>query len=528
MTRTLRALALLAFAVTACATHEDQGLRYRMRADPVSLDPVVAGDDFSLVYVYAMFDGLVEFSPGSAEVRPAAAESWEVSPDGLTYTFRLRPGVTFHHGREVTADDVVYSIRRALSPTTESGKLGFFEALAGSIDFWDGRAAELAGVSAPDARTVVFRLQHPYGAFLNVLATEAGSIVPRDVYSDPGKAYRDRPVGSGPYRFGSWERGVSLTMTRFEGHWKPRPRSAIEKITIEFIRDPGTALEEYRAGNLDVLQELPPGRREDVRRDLSEHFHNWPKPMLYHLGFNHGAPPFKGNVTLRRAIAHAIDRDFIVRTLTEGKDTAAAGVIPAGLLGHDAGRPPIRFDLQLAARLLEEAGYPGGRGLPELVTLSVSSDSFRLIAERIQADLGRIGVTLFYKPMDPGALDAVLKSARQAVDPPFHLYLVNWFADYPDSDNFLTELFVPGRSGDYGLYDNPLVSGLIERARREPDSHERAARYREAESILMEETAIAPIYWSAQDFLLRPTYAGFRAGPLGPYAVAWEEMTRRP
>ncbi len=500
-------------------------LRYRMPEDPPTLDPFLAGDDNSLVYIYLLFDGLVEFVPGSLEVRPAVASSWTVSPDGLTYTFTLRPGVVFHNGREVTARDVVYSVRRALTPKL-SQKDGFFEALAGKQEFWKGVTQELPGVAAPDDRTVVFTLQHPYEPFLTVLASEAGSIVPHEVYDDPVKGYLRQPVGCGPFVLAGRTPDVSLTLRRSDRHWKGAPpEGAIREIDVRIIRDSTTAMEEYRAGNLDFSQEIAPGQRGALLRGMPGHLHTAPRHSVFYIGFNHSAPPFMGNRPLRLAVMHALDRDFIVKVLQEEKDLPAAGLITPGMLGFDPQRKPPAFDPDLAARLLAEAGYPGGKGLSGIVYLSNDTPGFRRIGDRVSADLGRLGISVQVKWLDLGAFLQALAAPPQG-GATMALYRMNWYADWPDPDNLLGLQFATGSVGNFGHYANPAFDDLIARGRREGNRVARETIYRQADSILMNDAAVVPIYWYGQDVLLRPEYQGMKLSPLGTFGIAWEEVRR--
>ncbi|HKY33666.1 MAG TPA: ABC transporter substrate-binding protein [Candidatus Polarisedimenticolia bacterium] len=520
------AAGLLALAAS-CASPEqppEGRLRYRMPTDPPTLDPFQAGDDNSLVYAYLIFDGLVEFVPGSTAVRPAVASSWTVSTDGLTYTFSLRPGVRFHDGRPVTARDVVYSARRALTPKT-SAKDGFFEALAGKHAFWTGASPDLAGVRALDDRTVAFTLAHPYGPFLTVLASEAGSILPEEVYSAPSQSWLQTPVGCGPYRLAARQPGVSLTLERFEGHWKAAPEGALRTLEFRIIHDASTALAEYRAGGIDFTQEIPPGHRAAVREELASHFHNSSRLSLFYFGFNHAAPPFGGNATLRRAVAHAVDRDFIVRVLQEEKDLPAAGVITPAMLGHDPERRPVAHDPGLSSRLLAEAGHPEGRGLPEIDYLTNDTESFRRIADRLQADLARVGIRIRIKTMDLGAFIAALSAGGEA-HAGMGLFRMNWYADWPDPDNFLGLQFSTGASGNFGRYSNPVFDELIAAGRREPDATRRGLLYRQADTLLIQDAALVPVYWYGQDALLRPSFRGMTLSPLGTFAIAWEEVVQ--
>jgi len=520
------ALVALCALTWSCAQAPPAALRYRMPEDPPTLDPFQAGDDNSLVYVYLLFDGLVEFVPGTLDVRPAVASSWSISPDGLVYTFTLRPGVKFHNGRDVTAHDVVYSVRRALTPAL-SAKDGFFEALAGKQAFWKGQTTDLPGVSAPDDHTVIFTLQHPYEPFLTVLAGEAGSIVPREVYDDDGKTYLKHPVGCGPFRLGGREPDISLALERFPDHWKgPAVDGRIDRIQVRMIRDSSTATEEYKAGHLDFSQEIAPGQRMAMMKDFPGHVHSAPRHSIFYIGFNHGAPPFRGNPVLRRAVAHAIDREFIVKVLQEDKDIPAAGVITPGMLGFDPQRRPPAFDPDLAARLLAQAGHPGGKGLPEIVYLSNDTPGFRRIGDRVAADLARIGVRVRSTWMDLGAFLQALSAPDSGAT--MGLYRMNWYADWPDTDNLLGLQFATGSMGNFGHYSNPVFDEFIARGRREGARAAREAIYRQADTLLLEDAALVPVYWYGQDVLLRPEFEGVKLSPLGTFGIAWEEVRRSP
>ena len=502
---------VMALMAASCARQEtpEQVLRYRMKEMYRSLDPVVAGDDNSLVYVYLMFDGLVEFVPDTLAVRPALAESWSISPDGLVYTFKLREGIRFHNGRGITADDVAWSINRAVSHPT-SQKKSFFSALA--------------GVTAPDAKTVVLTLSHRYEAFLAVLASEAGSAVPKEVYSLPDEKYLSHPVGSGPFMFESSDTGISITLARFTGHWKVPPVNPIQKFKVSLIESSTTALQEYLTGNLDFTQEIPPGQRRNLMKEHPGEFHHWTTQQIFYVGFNHASGLIKGNLLLRRAITHAIDHDFIVRVLQEEKDQVATGLIPPGMLGYLPDQQAPVHDPNLAAALLAQAGYPEGRGLPELTYISNSTEGFVLIAERIRADLAAIGITLKIKMLDfPTYIDAT--SAARESGPDAELYKQSFFCDYPDPDNFITEQFGRGGYANSGRYDSPELDRLLDEARREPDHPRRKEMYESLERFLMADAALVPLYWYGKDILLKPGIEGFKTSPLGTFGIPWEEMS---
>ena len=509
--RRTAAILVMALAAASCAPQKtaEHVLRYRLKEMYKSLDPMMAGDDNSLVYVYLLFDGLVELVPDTLVPRPALAESWSISPDGLVYTFKLRDGIRFHDGRAITADDVVWSINRAATHP-KSGKKSFFPAMA--------------GVTTPDARTVVVTLSHPYDAFLSVLASEAGSVVPKEVYSLPDEGYRTHPVGSGPFKFESSEPGISITMTRFAQHWKTPPPNPIEKIKVSLIESSMTALQEYLTGSLDFTQEIPPGQRRLLMKEHPADFHHWTGMQLFYMGFNHASGPMKQSVLVRRAITHAIDRDFIVRVLQEEKDQAATGVIPPGMLGHLPGQEAPAHDPNMAAALLAQAGYPNGHGLPELTYITNGTEGFILIAERLRADLAAIGITLKIKSMDfPTYMEATDPS--RTAGPDADVFKQSFYCDYPDPDNFLTEQFGRLGSANSGKYDNPEFERLLGQARFEPDHARRKEMYESLDRFLTTDAALVPLYWYGKDILLKPDITGFKPSPLGTFGIPWEEMS---
>jgi peptide/nickel transport system substrate-binding protein/oligopeptide transport system substrate-binding protein len=531
--RTFRLIAALAAALAAAgvpaAAPDARGyLIYRMPDDPPTLDPIRASEENSAVYVVNLFDGLVEFAPGGVEIVPAVAESWTVSPDGLTYTFRLRKGVKFHGGREVAAADVVYSLKRVLDPGSQSNFRPFLELVRGAAAYAAGKSSDLPGLAAPDPATVRIVLERPFGPFLSVLASQAGSIVPPEVYADPNEGYLGRPVGCGPFRFESWDRGVSLSLAAFPGHWKGRP--GLPGVTFRFISDAATALEEYRSGGLDLTNEVPAGRRDEIRTTLASDYRVWPRLAVATLSFNHRIPPFEGNAALRRAAACTVDRDRIARVLQNGKDRPATRLLPPEMLGHAAEPGPIRYDLAEARRLLAEAGHPEGRGLPEFTYLTPSNEAIVRWSQAILADLKAAGFKVRLKTLDFGAYTAAIQGAGEE-GPPAALFNLIWFADYPDPDNFLRLLLhsgVASTAGNFGRYRNAEVDRLLEEARHVTDPAARAELYRKAEDLALAEAALVPIYHYGDDALVKPNVAGLRPSPLGDYAIPLELLRLGP
>lgn len=517
------ALALSGLATAVIAAPDATGyLRYRMQGDPPTLDPIRANDENTALYAMNVFDGLVELVPGRTDVAPAVAESWTVTPDGRTYTFHLRKGVKFHNGREVTAEDVVYSLKRVLDPKSPSSMRPFLDPILGAPDYVEGRSKDVTGLSSPDRSTVIVTLSAPFAPLLSVLASAAGSIMPHEVYSDPNEGYLQHPVGCGPFRFESWDRGVSIRLAAFSDHWKGKP--ALPGILIRFIETPETAFEEYKAAKLDFSNEVPVAQRAWARENMKDDYRTRPRLGLLGIGFNHASGPFKGNLTLRRALEFAIDKERIAYVLQERKDQPADWITPPGMMGHPADKGLYRYDPAEAKRLLAEAGYPDGKGLPEMTCLGLSNNAIKRWLVAVQNDLAAVGVRIQPKIMDFSAYkEAMAGTADAGVGAP--LFVVAWYADYGDPDNYLGNLLHSKSAGDPGnwsRYSNVEVDHLLDQARTEIDPRKRETIYAKVDRLVLEDAALIPIYYQGDDALAGKNVKDLFLSPLGDFAIPLE------
>lgn len=524
----LPVLSILVLLAGAGCAEPPAALVYRMPQDPPSLDPHRTNDESSLVYIVNIFDGLVEFAPGSLEIAPGIAESWTISQDGLTYTFRLRPEALFHNGRRIEPRDVAYSMERALDPRNPSPLRSILEMIEGAEEYGSGAAESIAGVTLEGEGTVAIRLKHPFGPFLTALAGPIGGIVPSEIYEDASEGYLDRPVGSGPFMMETWERGISISLTAFEDHWKGR--AGVPRILFRFIPNAMTALEEYKTGGIQINNEVPSGQRRWVRENLGEEYRVWPRLATAFIGFNHVAGPFAGNPVLRRALNFAVDRDRIAEVIQEGKDRATSAILPPGLPGHDSAGGPYRYDPEESRRLLAEAGYPGGEGLPELVYLTGSNEAIRRYAEAVQSDMERVGVRVRIRALEFAAYIQAMTGSDEA-GPDADLFQLIYYADYPDPDGMLRPLLHTssfGMGGNFGRYSSAEVDRLLDQGRRVSAPEERAQLYREAERIALQDACVIPIYHYGDDALVKSSVEGFHPSPLGDFAVPLELLRSRP
>lgn len=464
-------------------------LRVRLRHDPPTLDPALSHDSSSEAVLAPLFEPLVRADPATLEIRPALAQRWEVSPDGRTYTFHLREGALFHHGRAVEAADVVYSLLRLLRYDRPSPGAELLDPVLGAKDFGAAHEKRLPGLEAIDSHTVRIRLMQPYSPFLSRLTAVHASIVPRDRYEDPDENYLRGPIGSGPFKFVEWKSAQSLKLARFE-EYRPGP-PALAGIEFRIVEDPAAALEEYRRGGLDILDELPPGAGASAAGEFGDEYKIWPLLGGNNLVFNLAAPPLAGNVNLRRALNLAVDRQRICEQVFSGLPRPSSGILPQGMPGFDGSRPPYGEDLAAARRLLAQAGFPEGKGLPPLVLLFNTNPNIQRLAEQVQIDLARIGVRLELRSADGPAFLQSLASG-QFGGRPFHMIRLGWAADYPDPDAFLGTLLHSrnaGMAGNFARYRDKGVDALIDEARRTLDASRRTRIYRDIEKLAADRDA---------------------------------------
>jgi peptide/nickel transport system substrate-binding protein/oligopeptide transport system substrate-binding protein len=502
-----------------------QGGTYRrpLIHDPSTLDPARVRDIYSLAVGQQLFDGLVQFDQ-TLSITPALAQFWVASRDGLTWTFTLRKGVKFHHGREVTSDDVVYSFMRLVDPRVRSGAADHFMGILGAPEFREGRAQQIAGLTAVDRYTVRVTLTEAPVPFVSVLAVGQAKIVPRELVEAQGDAFGIQPVGTGPFRFVRWERGKEIVLAANPDYFDGPPKLA----RLVFRIFPGQ-------GNDRVFAEFQAGALEDCQVPIKDYRHiiasqafqyvRRPIFALRHYGLNTRTKPLDDR-RVRQAIVYAIDREAIVSDIWLGRYAFARGILPPGTLGFN---PKIRgytHDPARARELLAQAGYPGGRGLPPIVIWSsVRSEEMVREHERIAKELEAVGITAeFQYNTDWPSFSRAMSERKLPV------YLRAWFADVPDPENFLVKLFHSASAFNYMGYANPAVDALLDKARAEQDMPRRVEAYRRAEEMVLEDAPVIPVWHHTYERLFQTYVKGVEVSGLGdpyiPFRKVWLERPR--
>jgi len=489
--------------------------RFRIPGDPPSLDPIHSADLISQTVVNNIFDPLVRLDPATGELVPAIARKWEIEEGGLAFRFFLRKEVRFHNGRPLVAEDVRYSFERLLARESASERPWILLPLKGAQAFNNGEAARVEGIQTEGDSVVVLRLQEPYAPFLVQLSMVGASICPREeVERDGESAYGQQPIGSGPFRFVEWQHDNRIVVERFD-NYTVGPKPCLQRVIFEVVPNISVALEKYRAGELDLLDQLPPGQIELVRRRLGEELHIWPGLSVRYLGFNLTRAPFKGNRKLRQAFNYALNKEAITRVLGEGVDVVSLGAVPPTLAGHNESLNGYPWDLDKARKLLAEAGYPEAQGLGEITLLYNNDPVDRRICEFVQACLAELGVKVRLKSLEWAAFLAAVRAGES------ELFRGSWVGDFPDAHNFLYTLFHStnwGDAGNYTRFANPHVDSLLTLAVRSVNPAKRTSLYREIEQLISYQAPWIFLFHPGQVALLESRWKGGAFPAVGIWA----------
>jgi peptide/nickel transport system substrate-binding protein/oligopeptide transport system substrate-binding protein len=498
-------------AVAGQAPADDGVYRRPIANDPSTLDPALITDVYGGSVMQQIFDGLVSFDQTLA-ITPSLAQFWRASRDGLTWTFTLRKAIHFHHGREVTADDVVYSLTRVLDPRLKSGAADLFTNIRGAPAFRRGEASRVEGLVVLDRYTVQVSLTEASVPFVSLLAVGQAKIVPRDVAERDPAGFGVKPIGTGPFRFERWERGREIVLTANPTYFDGPPR--LSRLVYRIF--PGGQFDqmyqEFVKGELEDTQ--PPTR--DYRRAVTGGRHVYVRRPMFSVrfyGFNTRIKPLDDR-RIRQAIVAAVDREAIIEDAHLGKHTLARGIVPPGTLGFNPALVAPGHDPGRARALLAEAGFPGGRGLPKIeIWSSASNEAIQREHELIRRSLSAVGMQAEFKYLpDWPAFSKALTEGRLPA------FLYAWYADVPDPDNFLTKLFHSKSPRNYTRYHNPVVDELLNAARTTAEPQRRVEHYRRAEQVIVDDAVVLPVWHYNYERLFQPSVRSVEVNGLGdPY-----------
>ncbi len=502
----------------------DQRLLAGNGAEPSNLDPHTITGIPERNVVMTLFEGLTRFDPATLEARPAAAERWDVSADGLVYTFHLRAGLQWSDGRDLSAHDFYRSFRRILSPALGSDNADEMYVVVGAEAFHQGRSTDFStvGFRVIDDRTLEIRLRHPSPYLLRTMASRTWIPVPMHVieqYGDPLDPNNPwtrpgRLVGNGPFVLHAWEPNRQIEVRRNPTYWN---RDTVRLNAVQFFPIENETAEEaaFRSGQLHLTERVPLARLDTYRRDAPELLRIAPLSGVYFYNFNVNQPPFT-DVRVRQALAMAVDREEIVSKVTRGGEKPAYHFTIEGIGGY-VSEARTRLDFDAARRLLAEAGYPGGRGFPPITLLYNTAENHRVIAEVLQqkwkTELG-IEVRLenqewrvYLSNMDAGNFQLARAGlVMEPFDP------AQFFKVFTQTSGF-------NRSG----WSDPEYDRLYDEVMNTADETRRLALMQQMERILTDAMPILPVYYYTRPYLLDRRVQGWTDNLMGlaPFEQAW-------
>ncbi|MDC0657795.1 ABC transporter substrate-binding protein [Leisingera sp. SS27] len=464
--------------------------------DVATLDPAIGYDWQNWSMIKSLFDGLMDYVPGTTDLRPGLAESYTISDDGMVFTFQLRAGVKFHNGREMTAEDVVYSLNRVTNPKTQSPGAGFFWSIKGYDAVASGDAETLEGVTAIDPSTVQIELSRPDATFLHVMALNFASVVPQEAVEAAGDDFGKKPVGTGAFSLGDWTIGQSLVFAKNQDYWRDGI-PYLDQITFEVGQEPIVALLRLQNGEVDVPGDgIPPAKFQEVMADPAQADRVVEGGQLHtgYITLNTQMPPFD-NAVVRRAVNMAINKERIIQIIN-GRAVPATQPLPPSMPGYTDGYAGYAFDPEAAKAMLADAGFADGF---ETELYVMNTDPNPRIAQAIQQDLASIGITAGIKSLAQANVIAAGGEADQA--PMIWSGGMAWIADFPDAANFYGPIL--GCSGavqggwNWSWYCNEALDAKSTEADAivDPDrADERLAMWSEIYMEIMEDAPWVPVF----------------------------------
>ncbi len=488
-----------------------------------TLDPAEAVFTVDVMLVQQLYDGLTAFDK-HLNIIPALARFWEISPDGRTYTFELRDDAQFHNGRTVTAEDCVFSFERLLTKGLNEHNYHYFSRIEGAEDFREGRSPSVPGLKALDEKTFQIQFVTPFVPALSVLSMYSSKILPKQEVLEEGEEFFEQPIGTGAFEFARW-------IEPSEDPAVPTVEGILQGLRLEANQQHLDGRAHLDAIVFRAFWNSPDYEGESrplhdvadcLETNEGERYMNW-VPVeadrllaLRYLYFPSRVTPYDDH-RVRQAINYALDkRSFLDAHRMSAGIPAASGIVPPGIPGFIPKESHRTQNLDEARRLLAEAGYPQGKGLPplELPVLGPYGDPGSVAQDGcLVACLSKVGVEVKLVELDP-----IVDITAPAFEGRAMLGRSQWYADFPDPDNFLRPLFhSKGYMNAFG-YWNPEVDRLLDQVWTETSYSARNELYHHIETLILKDAPIIPTDYGRLRYLLRPSVRGFTMTPLGdPY-----------
>jgi peptide/nickel transport system substrate-binding protein len=488
--------------------------------DSVGLDPAYETDGNSFMICDNIYEALVFYKDESTALEPGLAESWDISPDGLTYTFHLRKGVKFHDGTPFNADAVVFSIGRMMKDRNLKfiGKPLEIPSQERPPEYWVSMEMDetVGAIEAVDDYTVVFKLKRVEAPFLANMGMDFADIISPTAFMKNPKEFIRNPVGTGPFKFVKWVKDDRIILEKNPDYWDKSGGPYLDKLIFRSIPENSVRFLELKTGNIHICQFPNPADIALAEKDKNLILPTQPGMNIGYLSFNHTKEPWKSNIDMRKALAHAINRKAIVDNIYQGMGQVAKNPIPPTMWGYNDKVPGFAYDPEKAKELLKKAGFPDGKGLGEITLWSMpvprpyNPDGLK-IGEAMAADLAKVGIKAKVVTFEWGTY--LKRQREQPAD--MDLFQLGWTGDNGDPDNFLAVLFDGLASSSIRTqWHNEKYHELMLKGRQTIDQNERANIYKEALQLIYDEvpvisvahsTVIWPALKNVKNFKLHPT-----------------------
>ncbi|GAB4416455.1 MAG: ABC transporter substrate-binding protein [Anaerolineales bacterium] len=452
-----------------------------------------------------VFSGLVSFDP-QLNLTPDLAETWDVSPDGTVYTFHLRKNASFHNGKPVTAQDVVYSWERAASPQLGSDTvLTYLGDIVGVHDVYTGQAEHIAGLKVIDEHTLQVTIDAPKPYFLLKLSYPTAFVLDKENVESSDEWFRT-PNGTGPYKLIEWKRFERMLYQANADFYLTPP--SIPYVVVQLYA--GNSQRLYESGQVDIANAYSVERFLDPTEPLHKELVTGVNLCTGYVVFDVTQPPFD-DVKVRQAFSMAFDRQKYIDVVLSGRALPAHGVFPPGLPGFNIGLQGLPYDPQAARRHLAESSYGDAESLPPIIFTDsgIGSSIGADVAALAQMWQQVLGVTITIENLEPNFYYDKIYSGQHG-----QIFSAGWCADYPDPENFADVLFHSQSAQNNGGYNNPAVDSLLEGARTEADISKRIALYQEAEQLIVDDAPVLfTVHWVSYQ-LVKPYVKGYVFTPI--------------
>lgn len=512
--------------------------KYNEMAGITSLDPAAARSFENIWVVNQLYNGLVQMND-SLQVESSIARSWNISKDGLTYTFHLQNDVFFNDneyfingkGRKVLASDFVYSFTRLLDATVSSAI-----SLLENIDMHDNK-----GFEATNDSTFTIHLTKPFTPFLRILTMKYFSVIPNEAVEHYGEDFRRNPVGTGPFKLKMWEEGSKMVLVKNENYFEFEGNNRLpylDAVSISFIKDKETSFLDFLQGNADMVSGIDAINVDEVltpdgtlKENYKSKFKMQTQPYLKtdYLGFLIDEnleivkkSPLKVKA-LRQAINYGFDRKKMVKYLRRNLGIAAtAGFIPSGLPSFDTSIVKgYDYNPDKVRELLITAGFPDGKGLPEISL--ATSELYLELAEYIQSQLSEFGIKIKIDVQKASVLSEAVANAK------VNFFRKSWVADYPDEENFFSLFYSKNSSPkgfNYTHYNNPVFDLLYEKSQSELNDSIRNTYYHQMDQLLIDNVPIVPLYYDQIVRLVHNNISGLTSNSMNMLSLKKVKKTQ--